>query len=342
MLIRAIAPEERIAYDGAVSHPVQSWQWGEFKKQSGLEVERVGFFEHGALVRAMQITFHPVPLLGSVGYGAKVFAPDSGQLEALGELARKHGAIFTKIEPEVFAPVGAPNPEAEQLDAFIKANGGADGEPIYTPHDFHLDLAPDEEALFAAFAAKTRYNTRLAVKKGVEVVEDTSEQGMEAYIRLMIETTRRQKFYAHSPEFFRTLWRVVGLDERSMLRIFLARYSGEVLAAWLVFIFNKRLYYPYGASSSSRRELMASNLMMWHIIRYGKANGCVDLNMWGALGPNPDPADPFYGFHHFKQGYNPALMKNLGAYDLVHKNLGYRLFQRLNALRWRYLRLRRR
>ncbi|MDR2418265.1 MAG: peptidoglycan bridge formation glycyltransferase FemA/FemB family protein [Treponema sp.] len=342
MLIRTIAPEERVQYDSVVSHPVQSWQWGEFKKQSGLAVERVGFFKHDALVRAMQVTFHSVPLLGSVGYGAKVFVPDGEQLEALRQAGRKHGAIFTKIEPDVFAPVDAPDPEAGRLDAFIREHGGIRGELVYTQHDFHLDLHPDNDALFAAFAAKTRYNTRLAIKKGVEIVEETSEAGMEAYIRLMIETTQRQKFYSHSPEFFRTLWRVVGRDEHSMLRIFHARYGGEVLVVWLVFIFNNRLYYPYGASSSQHRELMASNLMMWHIIQYGKANDCVDLNMWGALGPNPDRNDPFYGFHRFKQGYNPILMENLGAYDLVHKSLGYRIFQQLNVLRWRYLRFRRR
>ncbi|MDR1399786.1 MAG: peptidoglycan bridge formation glycyltransferase FemA/FemB family protein [Treponema sp.] len=342
MLIRTIAPEERVQYDSVVSHPVQSWQWGEFKKQSGLKVERIGFFEHDTLMRAMQVTFHPVPLLGSVGYAAKVFAPDGEQFDALRQAARKHGALFTKIEPDVFVPVDVPDPAAEQLDAFIRGHGGISGELIYTQHNFHLDLRPDNDMLFAAFATKTRYNTRLAMKKGVEIVEESSEAGMETYIRLMIETTQRQKFYSHSPEFFRTLWRVIGRDEHSMLRIFYARYHGEVLVAWLVFVFNKRLYYPYGASSNQHRELMASNLMMWHIIQYGKAQGCVDLDMWGALGPNADPNDPFYGFHRFKQGYNPILMKNLGAYDLVHKNISYRIFERLNALRWRYLRFRRR
>jgi hypothetical protein len=35
-------------------------------------------------------------------------------------------------------------------------------------------------------------------------------------------------------------------------------------------------------------------------------------------------------------------MENLGAYDLVYKNLGYHIFNLMNDLRWRYLRFKRR
>jgi lipid II:glycine glycyltransferase (peptidoglycan interpeptide bridge formation enzyme) len=183
---------------------------------------------------------------------------------------------------------------------------------------------------------------RLAIKKGVEIVEDSSEAGMETYIRLMLETTQRQKFYSHSPEFFRSMWQVIGRAENSMMRVFHARYEGQTLVAWIVFVFNGKLYYPYGASSDQHREVMASNLMMWRVIQYGKANGCTDFNMWGALGPVPDEHDSFYGFHRFKQGYGSVLMENVGTYDLVYNKAGYRLFGLLNDLRWRYLRLRRR
>jgi lipid II:glycine glycyltransferase (peptidoglycan interpeptide bridge formation enzyme) len=344
MLIRILTPEDRERYDRVVDHPVQSWRWGEFKRQSGLEVEYIGFFENDALIRAMQVTFHRVPFLGSVGYAPKSFLPDADQLAALQVAAKRHRAIFTKIEPNVFAPAPAPDaaPAASPLDALMFQHNGRRGEPIYTAYDFHLDLRPDEDALFAALNSKTRYNVRLAIKKGVEIVEDSSEAGVDTYIRLMIETTQRQKFNSHSPDYFKNMWRVIGSAENSMMRVFHARYEGETLAAWIVFVFNGKLYYPYGASSDLHREVMASNLMMWRVIQYGKASGCSDFNMWGALGPIPDEHDSFYGFHRFKQGYGSILMENVGTYDLVYHKVGYRLFGLLNKLRWRYLRLRRR
>jgi lipid II:glycine glycyltransferase (peptidoglycan interpeptide bridge formation enzyme) len=340
MLIRLLTPEDRELYNRVVDHPVQSWQWGEFKRQSGQEVERIGFFENDALLRAIQVTFHRVPFLGSVGNAPKGFLPDADQLIALKQAAKQHRAIFTKIEPNVFAP--APVSDAAPLDALMLEHNGRRGEPLYTKHDFHLDLSPDEDALFAALNSKTRYNVRLAIKKGVDIVEDSSEAGVETYIRLMLETTQRQRFYSHSPDFFRSMWQVIGNAANSMMRVFHARYAGETLAAWIVFVFNGKLYYPYGASSDQHREVMASNLMMWRVILYGKANGCTDFNMWGALGPVPDEHDSFYGFHRFKQGYGSVLMENVGTYDLVHNKAAYHLFGLLNNLRWRYLRLKRR
>ncbi|MDR3303268.1 MAG: peptidoglycan bridge formation glycyltransferase FemA/FemB family protein [Treponema sp.] len=379
MLIRLLTPEERDRHDRVVDHPVQSWQWGEFKRQSGLDVERIGFFENDTLVRAIQVTFHRLPVLGSVGYAPKSFLPDAEQLSALKRAAKQHRAIFTKLEPNVFAVAAGAVPQAgaaesdggaghaapdtpqtgagmqdagaghaaadafsPSLDALMLEHDGRRGEPIYTKHDFHLDLRPDEDALFAALNSKTRYNVRLAIKKRVEIVEDSSEAGMETYIRLMLETTQRQKFYSHSPEFFRSMWRVIGRADNSMMRVFHARYADETLVAWIVFVFNGKLYYPYGASSDQHREVMASNLMMWRVIQYGKASGCTDFNMWGALGPVPDERDSFYGFHRFKQGYGSVLMENVGTYDLVYNKASYRLFGLLNNLRWRYLRLKRR
>jgi lipid II:glycine glycyltransferase (peptidoglycan interpeptide bridge formation enzyme) len=340
MEIRPVTDEECALYDNVVDHPVQSWQWGQFKKETGQQVARIGFFDNGVLKRALQATFHRVPVLGgTVGYMPKAFAPDTEQLEALQGMARIHGAIFTKIEPNVSLVYDEPKAAFETLDSFLLSHGGKRGDPLFTKYDFHLNMLPDEDALFANLNSKTRYNVRLAQKKGVEIVENTSEAGMETFITLMLETTNRQHFFSHTAGYYRTMWRVLGCVPNSMLHIFQGCFNGDVLVSWIVFLFNGKLYYPYGASSDRNREVMASNLMMWHVIQFGKAHGCTDFDMWGALGPNPDVHDPFYGFHHFKQGYNPVLMENLGTYDVVYKPAHYRLFGMANKLRWRYLRL---
>ncbi|GAB6392039.1 MAG: peptidoglycan bridge formation protein FemAB [Treponematales bacterium] len=352
MRVRLILPEERFLYDAVVDHPVQSWQWGEFREAAGQKVERIGFFEGDRLVKAVQSTFHRLPGIGgTVGYAPKAFAPDATQIEALGESARRNGALFIKLEPNVYAPVEKTGAEAEplyekadfrELDGLLRAGGARPGKPMFTRYNFHLDLRPGEEELFQGFHSKTRYNIRLAQKKGVEVVEESSEEGMETFISLMRETTKRQVFYAHGPDYYRTMLRVIGAGPGRMLHIFHARYQGAALAAWVIFHFNNKLYYPYGASGNQHRELMASNLMMWSVIRFGKSLGCVDFDLWGALGPKADPNDAFYGFHRFKQGYNPTLMENLGTYDLVYRPLLYRAFNGLNALRWGALRLKKR
>src|SRR5690606_10089223 len=158
--------------------------------------------------------------------------------------------------------------------------------------------------------SKTRYNIRLAQRKGVYVEEDNSEKAFAEYMRLTQETTTRQKFYAHTPTYHKTLWKTLSNDINTKsltYHLFHARFKDEsgktkTLVSWVLFAFKDMLYYPYGASSSEHRELMASNLIAWEAIRFGKSMQLQQFDMWGALSPDPDKKDPWYGFHRFKEG----------------------------------------
>ena len=154
---------------------------------------------------------------------------------------------------------------------------------------------------------------------------------MEDYIRLMEETTKRQGFYNHNGEYFRRMFKIFPKDT---LRIFEAVYQDEVLTAWILFKFNGKLYYPYGASGNNHRELMPNNLIMWEAIKYGKELNCSVFDLWGCLGPNPNTADSWYGFHKFKAGYNPQLVEYIGTFDFVYKPLMYKLFNLADKIRW--------
>jgi lipid II:glycine glycyltransferase (peptidoglycan interpeptide bridge formation enzyme) len=123
-------------------------------------------------------------------------------------------------------------------------------------------------------------------------------------------------------------------------KLFKAIYDGKTLVTWVVFLFNNVIYYPYGASSSLHREVMASNLMMWEMIRLGKREGCTSFDMWGSLGLNPNPKDPWFGFHRFKQGYGAELVECAGSFDLVINKPLYPVYNSAHVLRNIYLRTR--
>ena len=192
--------------------------------------------------------------------------------------------------------------------------------------------------------SKTRYNIKVALKHGVEIMEDNSDSAFKEYLRLTRETTRRQKFFAHSERYHKLMWETLRTHNSSLItnnlsaHLFLAKYKNKVLAAWIVFVYKDNLYYPYGASSSENRETMANNLMMWEVIKWGKKMGLKKFDMWGALGPNPNPKDPWYGFHRFKDGYGPELVEFVGSYDLVIKPLIYELYKIADKIRWIFLR----
>lgn len=343
MLIRALRDEEKQLYNQVVKHPLQSWEWGDFRQKTGVSVERIGFFDQGKLQKAIQVTFHPIPIIGrTAGYAPKADLPDEDQLAALKQLGQKNQALFIKLEPNIsriasIEPVQSDQDTFKATADFLAAHDCPPGKPLFTKYTFNLNLSPTEEQLFANLSSKTRYNVNVAVKKNVTIYENTSLEGMEQYIQILQETTDRQGFYAHSPTYFRQMWETLG--KSGMLHIFNAVFDQTILVSWIVFVFNGVLYYPYGASRSVNRDVMASNLMMWEMIKWGKAQGCTDFDMWGSLGPNPDETSPWYGFHRFKKGYGGELREFLDTTDLVLDFPIYKFFRIADELRWKWLRL---
>jgi len=339
MLIRSIRSEEKKLYNLVVSHPLQSWEWGEFREKTGVKVERLGFFEGEKLIKGLQVTFHNIPVPGinqTIGYLPKGFTPDQDQLSALKQLATKHNALFIKLEPNILQNTNI-SPHFSQLVKLFEKNNAVKGRPLFTKYTFQLDLSLSKDQLFANLQSKTRYNVNLAYKKGVKIFENSTEEGMEQYIQILEETKSRQGFYAHTPDYFRKIWKSFG--KSGAVKIFNAVYQDTIVVSWIMFLFNDVLYYPYGASRSVHRNVMASNLMMWEMIRFGKESGCHSFDMWGSLGPKPDPKNPWFGFHRFKKGYGGQLMESVGSYDLVMNYPIYKLYRIGEELRWKWLRL---
>lgn len=327
MIIREVYPEEKKQFNQVVTHPLQSWEWGEFREKTGVKILRLGVFDKDNLTAGFQLTFHPVPKTKfTIGYLPKCTIPDEQVFEALKKIALDYNCIFIKIEPNVTSG-------KEKL----LTSGCVYGRPLFTKYTFQIDLNLNEEQLLAKMNQKTRYNIRLAQKRGVTIVEDDSKEAFDEYLRLTFETTKRQQFYAHNDEYHRSMWQT--LFPAEMAYLLKATWQNKILVTWVVFVFNQVLYYPYGASSRENREVMASNLMMWEAIRFGKQMGCHTFDLWGSLGPNPDPKDPWFGFHRFKEGYGPKLVEFLGTFDLVINQPMYKLYNLADNLRWKWLRL---
>ena len=83
---------------------------------------------------------------------------------------------------------------------------------------------------------------------------------------------------------------------------------------------------------------MASPGIMWAAIKFGKSMGLKKFDMWGAANiPDPKPSNPYYGFHHFKEGFGPTLTEFVGSFDFVINPLNYRLLTVADKVRWAYL-----
>ncbi len=306
-------------------HPLQSFEWGEFRKLTGVEVVRE---------RGIQVTIHKIPYTPwTIGYAPKTEMVDGKMTETLRKVAREYKCIFIKLEPRV---------EKSKIlnhkfsNSQMNKWGFVEGRPLFTKYNFALDVTPSETELLASFKSKTRYNIRVAEKHGVNVIIDNSDEAFEKYLKLTEETTKRQGFYAHGREYHQKMWKV--LHGAGIAHLLVAKYQGKIITTWVLFKYGDTLYYPYGASTREHREVMANNLVMWEAIKLAKRWGLKYLDMWGALGPEADPNDPWYGFHTFKAGYGARHVEYIGTWDWVAKPTLYKIYRVIERLRWWMLR----
>jgi lipid II:glycine glycyltransferase (peptidoglycan interpeptide bridge formation enzyme) len=344
MHIREVNEKEKEKFNKSADHPLQSWEWGEFRKEWGNKVIRLGVFNGDTITEALQVIFSKIPetklTIGTVIRGP---GPTVEILRELERVGKKENAVFIKLEPNVVMsvnsekqPVESGDDSSEKLLNTMRNYGLVSGKNLFTPTTFWIDLAPSEDALMKSFLSKTRYNIRLAEKKGVEVVEDNSDFAFERYLDLMRETVERQGFYAHTEKYHRLMWKHLhcipsNKNNPPIARLLTARYKREIITAWIVFVWNDFLYYPYGASSSDikYRNLMANNLMMWEAIRFGQYLKLKTFDLWGR--------EEGKGFTKFKEGYNPKVVEFAGTWDLPTNSLYYP-YRYAEALRWKALR----
>ncbi len=331
-------------------HVLQSWEWGEFKERHGWAAERLLFKRGSETVALAQVlTRRAWPLPWTVTYVPKGPALDYTQetlrgavLDALRAHARTRRAIFCKIDPDVVLGIGvpgsdqaAPDPLGDEVQAELVARGWrCSTDQIQFRNTVQLDLRHEEEALLADMKQKTRYNVRLAGRKGV-TVRTGGKADLELLFDMYAETASRDGFTIRPLDYYHDAWGMF-LDAGLGCPL-IAECGGEPLGALLLFHFGERVWYMYGASRDVQRERMPNHLLQWEAIRWAKANGYLVYDMWGA----PDDfveTDPMWGVWRFKSGFGGRVVRHIGAWDLVVSRSAQWLYS--NTVPW-YLAARR-
>ncbi len=313
------------------AHILQSWEWGSFKEHYGWTPTRLLFCDSASPRAAAQVLRRPLPRTPfGVLYVPKgpVLDYDDhtlGQetLAALEQVGRAQRAIFVKIDPDL-AP-GAPGGGWTS-----RAGWRPSGEQIQFRNTVLLSLDPSEDRLLAVMKPKTRYNIRVAQKRGVRV-ELGARAEMPLFYEMYAETSARDGFLIRPFGYYAHAWGE--FIDRGHAQMFLARLGDETLAGLILFVFGRRAWYFYGASRSARREAMPNYLLQWEAIRWAKAKGCSVYDFWGA--PDTlDARDPMYGVYRFKEGFGGKFSPHIGALDYVINRPLYLLYA---VVRPRYL-----
>ena len=285
-------------------HILQSYEWGEIKSKTNWQPLRMIIEENNEPMGAISILKESYCIksasLCSTGPVFDLERPEIFDyiLDEVKKLAVKHQAIFLKIDPDI--------PKANEnfgnllkTRGFISAEKGEGFDGIQPKFVFLLDITPDEETLLKNMHSKTRYNIRLAERKGVTIKEDCTKADLKEFYRILLETCERDNFLVRPYSYFEELWDY--LVEKGYAKLFMAEYEGKYIAGTLVFLFGQKAIYIYGASSNSHRNVMPNYLIQWTMIKWAKANGAKVYDF--IEGPwRPDRGQPLIWFVPF-QGF---------------------------------------
>jgi len=313
----------------AMGRLLQSYEWGEFKVKFGWQAIRLAVEEGGQIVAGAQLLLRRLPL-GSFAYVPEGPIVDleseaaTTLLSAIHQVAQGEGAIFLKIEPNL--------DEDPSLGQRLQDLGFRPSNQRIQPRStMALDLTADLDAILARMKAKTRYNIRLAGRRGV-VVREGGESDLGAFYRLMQMTSRRDGFPIHVREYYDEAWRLFVSPGRG--RFLLASYRGELLAGLMVFAFGREAWYMYGASSNRHRSLMPNHLLQWEAIKWAKGQGYSTYDLGGipdevrALAEDEalQRRDGLWGLYRFKRGFGGEVKRSIGPYDYVYSRPLYSLY----------------
>jgi len=195
---------------------------------------------------------------------------------------------------------------------------------LLPPDTVMIDLRDPEETLLERMHPKTRYNVRLAERRGVTVVEGGLAD-LPAWYAVYRETAARHSLEPMSFEHAEAMLHERADDDgasSNVTKLLLARHDGQLLAGMILALTPTRATYLYGASTRSHRDLMGSYALQWGAIRRAKAHGCRDYDLLGAA-PRAGTAHPLAGVHRFKSGFGGRLLHREGGRDFPFDDTTY-------------------
>jgi lipid II:glycine glycyltransferase (peptidoglycan interpeptide bridge formation enzyme) len=309
-------------------HLLQTGEWGELKAAFGWQPVRLVNGEAGA-----QILFRKLPLGFTIGYIPKMFvmnqalAHNTSFWVEVDRICWMHHAIFCKLE-------------ADQWDfedkVIITKPWSISPYNIQPPRTIVINIEGSEEEIMSRMKQKCRYNIRLAEKKGVTI---QSWDDLYGFHQMMKITGRRDGFDVHSVEYYLRVHKL--FHPKGNCELLAAEYEGTVLAALMVFAFGNRAWYVYGASTDEERNRMPTYLLQWEAMRWAKAHGSLEYDMWGV----PDEEEPqlednfenrndgLWGVYRFKRGFGGKVKRAAQAMDRVYNPWLYNLYLRRTAER---------
>jgi lipid II:glycine glycyltransferase (peptidoglycan interpeptide bridge formation enzyme) len=230
------------------------------------------------------------------------------------------------------------------LDGALRKAGVVRGPAYVLPgRTVKVPLA-DDDVILKQMHQKTRYNVRLAQRRGVVVERRCAEPAaVDDFYRLMQDTAERNAFGIHSRAYYQDFLNLFGNDA---VLLFATVDDGAIAAVLIAARFGKEAIYMYGASSTEHRAHGAAFLLQFEAMRWARESGCETYDLWGI--PEHDPesvrsddqgaiagtrGSDWRGLYRFKTGFGGEIVSYPPVVERRHVPLLPWLARKLNLIR---------
>ena len=325
---------EKVAeYEAFVDgHPqgtfMQSLAWARLKAVNGWKsAALVSRNWDGEIVGSVLILMKKVPFFNkNLLYAPRGPVVDQEDFETFQELiggikrlAKRVHAYLFKMDPYVLE-------EDENFYNMAKGCGfyyrpsQKDLTTIQSRRNYMIDLTgKTADEVFANFHQKWRYNTRVAIRHGVEC-RSCGLEGLDDFYSLYAVTGERDEFVLRDKAYFRSLLEHFG----EHARLYLCYYEGEAIAGAIAVQYGGKTCYVYGASGNRYRNVNPNYIMQWTMIQWALESGCNTYD-FQTVTFIEDPTSKYYGIYHFKSGFGGSVVTLAVEFDLIFSKFTYRM-----------------
>lgn len=265
----------------------QTKEYALFLRTQGWQTEKI----KNTFIFVKKLPFLPISVI-------KIQRPNfqsklSFDFSLIDKIAKKHRAIFVKIEP--FGSF--------DKNFFKNAGFKKDFWPLLPPKTLWIDLEKSGKELLENLSKKTRYDLRKAQNSDLKIKtisgNELKEKQLENFHEFFKSTRKEKKLWIPHFNYLKSLFK--NFDNKSFL--LLAYFKEKIITAVVLLFSENMAFYYFSASNRLGNKLFAPTALAWQAIKLSKKQNKKVFDFEGIYDPRFKVTKPWQGFSHFKKGF---------------------------------------
>jgi lipid II:glycine glycyltransferase (peptidoglycan interpeptide bridge formation enzyme) len=228
------------------------------------------------------------------------------------KIANEFNCYVLRIDPDI----SIKNLEFQNLlkdQGFIVKNDKVGFEYTQPRFVMRIDIANKKnEEVFMSFSKKARKNIRSAEKKGV-TIRLGNKNDLKEFLKVLRDTEIRKNIKLRNIEYFERMFEAFSTKN---IRLYLAYYKKYLISGVITINYGNKCWCLYSGTANTHREIKASYLLRWNIIKWAIKSDCEIFDLMGVSGDIKGENK----LYDFKKVFGSKLTEFIGECDLIIDN----------------------